>query len=169
MRENALARLAVVHAAPTQVPADRHSNDNRRLERVGRAISQHRQLVANLHHRRPDVVEELDLDDRLQAAHRHADRTPDDVRLRERCIEHPVIPELPLQSVGGLEDTALAGHLVDDVALARIGDVLTEHHHQRVALHFVVQRAIDRRDHRHRLALRRWRRVELIGCGIDVG
>jgi hypothetical protein len=44
---------------------------------------QHRHLVFELHHRLPDVVEELDLDDRL-AARRHADGAPDDVGFGER-------------------------------------------------------------------------------------
>ncbi len=83
MREDALARLAVIRRAAPQVAADRHAYDRGAGERVVRPIPQHRHLVAELHHRRPDVVEELDLDDRLQAARRHADGTPDDVRLCE--------------------------------------------------------------------------------------
>ena len=150
VREDALAGLAVIHAAAAQISADGDADDDRRLEGVGRPVPQHRELVANLHHRRPDVVEELNLDDRLDAAHRHANRAPDDVRLGERRIEDAVVSERALEAVRGLEHAALARYLFDDVAVARIGDVLAEHDHQRIARHLVVQRAIDRGDHRNR-------------------
>ena len=87
VREDALARLAVIRCAAAQIAADRHADDDRARERVVRAIPQHRQLVADLHHRRPDVVEELDLDDRLEAARRHADGAADDVGFGERRVE----------------------------------------------------------------------------------
>ena len=79
-------------------------------EVVARAVAQHRHLVADLHHRRPDVVEELDLDDRLDAARRHADGAADDVGLGERRVEDAVAAVRALQAVRDLEDAALARH-----------------------------------------------------------
>ena len=59
-------------------------------------------------HRGPDVIEELDLDHRLQSARGHADGAADDVGLRQRRVEDAVGAELALQSGGQLEDAALA-------------------------------------------------------------
>ena len=81
VREDALAALRVINRAAGQVSADRDANHAGRRERIVRPPAHHRQLVAQLHHRRPDVVEELDLDHRLQPAHGHADRAPDDAGL----------------------------------------------------------------------------------------
>jgi hypothetical protein len=53
-----------------------------------------------------------------------------------------------------LEHTTFARHLVEDLALARVGDVLAEHHHYGIALHLVVQRPVNRRHHRDGIALR---------------
>ena len=108
MREDALARLAVVRRAAAQIAAGRDADDHRARERVARAVAHHRHLVAQLHHRRPDVVEELDLDDRLDAARRHADRAADDVRLGERRIEDARRAERALEAVRHLENAALA-------------------------------------------------------------
>jgi hypothetical protein len=81
VREDRDARLAVIRRAAPQVAADRHANHHRTLPVIPRAVPHHRQLVANLHEGRPDVVEELDFDHRFQTAQRHADRAADDVRL----------------------------------------------------------------------------------------
>ena len=134
VREDALARLAVVRCAAAQVAADRHANDHRAREVVARSVPHHRHLVAQLHHRRPDVVEELDLDDRLDAARRHADRAADDVGLGERRVEHAVVAEHPLQAVRHLEDAALALDERQRRLPARVGDVLAEDDDARVAL-----------------------------------
>ena len=109
VREDRDARLAVIRRAAAQVAADRHADHHRARPVVARPVAHHRQLVANLHERRPDVVEELDLDDRLQPAQRHADGAADDVGLGERRVEHAVAAEPPLQAVRHLEDAALAG------------------------------------------------------------
>jgi hypothetical protein len=45
-------------------------------------------------HRRPDVVEELNLDHRLHAARGHADGAADDVGLGQRRIEDALGAEL---------------------------------------------------------------------------
>ena len=99
VREDRDRRLAVIRRAAAQVAADRHADDHRARPVVARAVAHHRQLVANLHERRPDVVEELDLDDRLQAAQRHADGAADDVGFGERRVEDAVAAVEPLQAV----------------------------------------------------------------------
>ena len=68
------------------------------------------ELVADLHHRRPDVVEELNLDHRLELARRHPDGAADDAGFGERRVEDAVVAERALQTVRELEDAALAGH-----------------------------------------------------------
>ena len=132
VREDALARLAVIRAAAAQVAADRHADDHRAREVIARPVAQHRHLVAQLHHRRPDVVEELNLDDRLQPARRHADAAADDARFGDRRVEHAVVAEQPLQAVRHLEDAALAGHDRQRVLAAGVGDVLAEDDDARV-------------------------------------
>ena len=62
--------------------------------------------------------------------------------------------------MGGLEHATLAWNLVDDVAFARVRNVLTEHNHQVIALHFVSECAVDRGDHRLWISLRRRRSIE---------
>ena len=160
VREDALARLAVVRRAAAQVAADRDADHHRAREGVVRPVAHHRHFVAELHHRRPDVVEELDLDDRLDAARRHADGAADDVGLGERRVEHAVAAERPLQAVRDLEDAALALHSLERLGAAAVGDVLAEDDDARVARHLVFQRAVDGRDHRVRLAFGLRGRVE---------
>ena len=137
-------------------------------QRVARSVAHHRHLVADLHHRRPDVVEELNLDHRLQPARRHADGAADDVGFGERRVEDAIVAVEPLQPVRQLEDAALAGHDRQRVLLAGIRDVLAEDDDARVARHLVLQRPVDRRDHRVGLAFGLRRRVERRGRRIDV-
>ena len=164
-----LARLRVVRRAAAEVPADRRPYHHRAREGVVRAVPQHRHLVAHLHHRGPDVVEELDLDDRLDAAHRHADRAPDDVRFRQRRVEDAGAAERALQAVGDLEDAPLAGDRLERRLAAGVGDVFAEDHDPRIARHLVFQRAVDGRDHRVGLPFGRRVGVERGRRGIDIG
>ena len=48
-------------------------------------------LVAELHHGGPDVIEELNFGHGLEAARGHADGAADDVRFRQRRIEHALV------------------------------------------------------------------------------
>ena len=80
-----------------------------------------------------------------------------------------VAAEGALQAVRDLEDAALALHVLERCLAAAVGDVLAEHDDARVARHLVLQRAVDRRDHRVGLALaaaaavleRRRRRIDV--------
>ena len=91
-------------------------------------------------HGGPDVVEELDFDDRLHAADGHADGAADDVGFGERRVEDAVGAELLLQAGGELEDAALAF----DLALAQlliaagVGHIFAEDDDARVAAHLVA-------------------------------
>ena len=168
MGEDTLARLAVVRAAATQVAADRHAHHDRARPLIARAVAQHRHLVANLHHRGPDVVEELNFDYRLDSAHRHADGAADDAGFGNRRVEHAVAAVGALQAMRDLEDAAFALHFLQGFGAARVRDVLAEHDDARVARHLVLQRLVDRVHHRRGLAVRSGRRVERRRCRIDV-
>ena len=87
VRENAFAALAVIDGAAVQISADGHTDHQRRGQGVVGAPAEGGELVANLHHRGPDVIEELDLDDRLHAARRHADGAADDGGLGDGRVE----------------------------------------------------------------------------------
>src|SRR5688500_6625208 len=108
------------------VSAVRGSDDDRSRERVVRPPAHGRQLVPDLHVRRPDVVEELDLDDGLEAPERHADRAADDVGFSERRVVYAQVAEFLLQTPRNLEDPALALDLVEVLPARGVGDVFAK-------------------------------------------
>ena len=114
---------------------------------VVRSVAHHRHLVAQLHVAGPDVVEELNLDDRLDAAQRHADGAADDVRFRKRRVEHALAAVQLLQAVRHLEDAAFARYRRQRALARRIRHILTEDDDARVARHLVAQRRVDGGDH----------------------
>jgi hypothetical protein len=153
--EDRLAALAVPDRPAGEVAADRHPDHQRHLERTGRSPPRGGGLAADLGHRRPDVVEELDLGARAQAAERLADTPSDDARLGERGVEAAVRAEAALQSSRQAEHAALAFDLVEELRRG-VGDVLAEHPHPLVGLHHFGEGAVDRVDEQHRLAVGRW-------------
>ena len=118
MGEDRLAALAVPDRAALQVAADRDAHDHRARERAVRPPARGGGLRLDLVHRRPHVVEELDLRARSQPADRLADRPADDVRLGERRVEAAGVAERALQPERDAEHAALARDLVDDVGSA---------------------------------------------------
>src|SRR5262249_28222175 len=74
---------------------------------------------------------ELNLADRPQPLHRHADTQAADEKLGERRVDDALGPESLLQTHGGAEHAAV--HT----------DVLAEHNHILVALHGAREREID--------------------------
>src|SRR6266852_3246599 len=106
MSESDFSALAMVDGAAGQISADGHADDRRRLELSRGAPAHHGELVADLHHGRPDVVEELNFRDGLQAARGHADGAADDAGFRQRRIENAGAAEAALQAGGSLEDAA---------------------------------------------------------------
>src|SRR6266853_2019257 len=65
MSKDALAALRVVNGAARQIPANRNADHQRRRECIIRAPADGREFVAQLHHRGPDIVKELNLHYRL--------------------------------------------------------------------------------------------------------
>src|SRR5262249_27305099 len=134
--------------------------------------------------RGPDVVEELDLDNGLEAACSHSGCTSDNVGFGERGIEDAVGAELHLEPSGQLEHAAfsLDQLLLDVLFTAVVGDIFAEDKNALVAAHLVAQRSVDKV--RHRLWLRscrllsfriwvgsgerRWR-VKCCGSRIEIG
>ena len=84
MREDAFATLRVVNRSTRQVAADGDPNNHRAAEGAIRSPAQNAEFIAHLVHGRPDVIKELNFDDRLEAAGRHADGATDDIRLGQR-------------------------------------------------------------------------------------
>src|SRR5262245_42091742 len=68
------AGLRVINGSPFQITTNRNTHDYRSFPFITRAPAEQRELISNLVHRRPDIVEELDLNNRLQAARSHSDR-----------------------------------------------------------------------------------------------
>ena len=147
-----LAALAVINGAAVEIPADGHADHHGRRESVIRAPTQAGELVADLHHRRPDVIEELDFDDGLQSAGGHAGSAADDGGFGDGSIEDALRSKDGLEALGGLEHAALAFDLLQALLVAAIGDVLAEQHDLVVAPHLLVQGEIDGVDHGARIA-----------------
>src|SRR5881398_1821443 len=161
----------MVDRAALQIATVRDAHHHRAREGVAGAPPQSGQLVAELMVGGPDVVEELDLHHRLQAASREADGAAHDVRLGERGIVNPIAPELSLEPPRDLEDTALALDVLQMLLAAHVGHVLAEHHDARIPRHLVLQAGVEQVDHSGGIApeLRVVFRVELLGGGIDLG
>ena len=100
-------------------------------------------------HGGPDVIEELNLDHRLQAASCHAEGATHDVSFGERRVEDAVGAELALQAGGELEDSTFAFYLLlFQILLVRaVGDILAKDHDALVAPHLIAQAAVDEVGH----------------------
>src|ERR1700683_1651432 len=155
VREHALAALRVINCAAGKISADGDSNYDRARKSIIRTPADYRQLIANLHHGRPDVVEELNLDYRLQAALSHSRGAAHDGGLGQRRVEDAVRAKLALQAEGEFEDSALALYqlALQVFFAAAIGHVFTEDHDALVALHFIAKRYIDQIGHGFRSGL----------------
>src|SRR5207245_7138789 len=135
--------------------------------------AEYRQLVANLVVRRPDVIEELDLDYRLEPTCGHADGPAHDVGFRQRRVEHALAAIFHLQAGGQLEHAALALNLLllEILFTAAVGNVFAKDDDTIVALHFVFQAGVDLVGHGLFRTLRLRRSFHLAGIeifGIDV-
>ena len=70
--------------------------------------------------------------------------------------------------MGQLEDAAFARNERQCFLLAGVGDVLAKDDDTRIARHLVLERAVDRGDHRVGFAFRTGRRVERRGRRVDI-
>src|SRR5215212_10091183 len=103
------------------------SHDDCRGEIVIRPPSHRGKLVAELHVRGPDVIEELNFDDRLESANCETNCASDDVRFSKRRVVYARAPEFLLQSPRDLEYAALALHLAHVLFARHISHIFTEH------------------------------------------
>ena len=130
------------------------------------APAQRGQFVANLHHRRPNVIEELDLRHGLQAAHRHANGAAHNARFGDRRIE----------AASGAEATAGRAVTLNTPPLpftsARFARGCSRPRPRRRREHrdcgaFPLESGVDQIDHGHRLAAEIAARWQRRGRGID--
>ena len=98
----------MVDRAAGKIAANGHADHHRATERAIRSPPQDTHFVPHLVHGRPDVVEELDLDDRLQPPRRHADGASNNIGLGQGRIEDAITAVFRLQANGQLEHTAFA-------------------------------------------------------------
>src|SRR4029077_9650228 len=103
MRKHALAALGVIDGPASQISADGHSYHAWGRESIVRAPADQRQLIAQLHHGRPDVIEKLDFDHRLESASSHPRGTSDYVGLGQRRVKYAIRAESKVQSFGQIE------------------------------------------------------------------
>ena len=117
---------------------------------------------------RPDVIEELYFDDRLDATRRETHRATDDVGFSKGGIVDTVTAELALQTPRHLEDTTFSLQVIDMLVAGDIGHVLSEDDHPRIANHFVPHALVQQIHHRGRgpTELRIFLSVELLARGI---
>ena len=151
MREDRFTGLRVVDGPTLQVTAVRGADHHRSRERAVRPVAHGRELVPDLHHRGPDVVEELDLDDGPQAAQRKPDPPPDDVRLRERSVVHALRAKLLLKAMRDLEDTTFAFDLAQRLLTRNVRYVLAEKEDAWITFHLLAQARVQEVDHGEQL------------------
>ena len=117
--------------AALDVSADGDPNDHGGVPDSVAAPTDACDLVAQLHEAGPDVISELDLDDRLVAAGGHASRDADDARFGQSRIDDP-----------SRKGFSQAARHAENASLG-ISDVLAPHHDLRVALHLFPQAPVD--------------------------
>src|SRR5215471_5055945 len=123
MGESDLSGLAVINRASREITADGHSKYDRRFGAAVRAPAIGSEFVPNLHHGRPDVVEELDFGDGFKASGSHPYGAPDDGGFRDGRIEAAMAAEFGLQARRELKDTTLSFDFSEVGFMAAIGDV----------------------------------------------
>ncbi len=141
VREDAFTALRVIDRASREVAADRHAYYRRAGEISIGTPANGCQLVAELLHRGPDIVEELDFHHRLDPARGHADRAADNVGLGQGRVEDTVAAEFHLQAGCQLEDAAFAFDLLflQILLAAAVRNIFAENHDPAVAPHLIFQ------------------------------
>mmetsp|Transcript_36737 Transcript_36737/g.121768 ORF Transcript_36737/g.121768 Transcript_36737/m.121768 type:complete len:371 (-) Transcript_36737:30-1142(-) len=149
VRKVGLGRLRVVVPAMPHRLRRRTDRQPAAVELGARAVPELSSLVANLVHRREDVVGELDLGDGGATHRGQPDPKSHEPLLVDRHVEHPLLPKLVAQAHRAAEDAAK-------------GDVLTKDDGRLVGLQRYPEGVVDCGDHGElfglRLLLRRIRR-----------
>ena len=168
----------MINCAAGQVSAYRHAHHAWRRECSIRSPPHYRKFVTQLHHRGPDVVEELNLNDRLETAHCQPDSAPHNARFSDGRVKHALRTKITLQTGSELENSAFAfDHLLPQILFAAaIGNVFAKDHDALIALHLVAQRGVDQVGHglgSRLLAVSRGFGGNRLGveygrCGIDI-
>src|ERR1039458_2406252 len=94
----------MIDGAAGEIAADGNADDGRRGPDAVGAPAHEGEFVMDLVHGGPDVVEELDLDYRLHAAHAVAHGAANDIGLAQGRVEDTLGAELGLQAGGEFED-----------------------------------------------------------------
>src|SRR5512147_1085988 len=108
MRKDALTALRVIDRATSKISTNRYAQYHRTGERIVRPPANKWHLVAQLMHGRPYIVEELNLDHRLQSTRAHTNGASNNVGFGKRRVEDAVTAEVALQATGKLENSAFA-------------------------------------------------------------
>src|SRR5690348_13963926 len=102
-------------ATPNTATA-RHAHHYGRRELTAAAVADAGKLAHDLVVSRIHVIRELDLRDRAQPVHRHADGSRHDTAFRDGRIEHAMLAETLLQAFRATENST------------EVADVLAHHH-----------------------------------------
>src|ERR1700722_1926991 len=94
VREDRFAALAVIPAAAGEIAADRDTNHRGRFEVAVGAPARDAEFIAKLHHRGPDIVEELNFRDGFESADGHAEGAPDNRALAKGVLKTRSAPYL---------------------------------------------------------------------------
>src|SRR6266567_5555693 len=149
MSKDALTALRVIDGSSREVSANGHT-DHRRAGKVSvRAPADQGQLIAELVHRRPDVIKELYFHHRFQPARGHAYGASHNVGFGQGRVENTVSAKLHLQPRRQLEHATLAFDLLlfQIFFAAAIGNVFAKDHNAVVATHFIFQADVDQFGH----------------------
>src|SRR5580704_2356002 len=151
----------MIDGAASEVAANRDAYYCGRRKSVVRTPADQWQFIAQLHHSRPDVVEELNLHHRLQPTRGHTGSAAYNVCLGQRRVEDAIGTKFALQARGQLEYAALAldQFLLEILVAAAVGNVLAKHHDTLVAGHLIAQSGVDQVGHGLRSDSFRVRRV----------
>src|SRR6185295_6943738 len=98
-------------------------------------------------HGRPDVIKELNLNNRLQAPRSHTYCSTDNVCFSEWRVKYPFTAELSLQVCSDFEDATLAFNGFQVFLTRAIGHVFAKYDNARIAFHLCMQTAIDQINH----------------------
>ena len=125
-REERLDALGMVQRAPDAAAVGR-PDDHRDAQLPVRSVPDLGGLADELVCGGPDEVGELDLGDRAHSVHRGAQRDAGDGRLGQGGVDHPLLPELLDEAVGGQEHAAPGADVLAHYEDPLVADHLLAH------------------------------------------